>query len=121
MWAFVCLLTLIAQLAFVVVHSWEIPVEAVALSVTRAFHAVPKGTEGATALSKVATVSRRGLHDPLLCPVCQILSQVKHSIAPHAPGVVPLPTSLAGLPGSTFASSRLDLAASAPRAPPCLL
>ncbi len=116
-----CLLTLMAQLVFVVAHSWEIPVEAVALSVTRAFHVVPKGTEGATTFSKVATVSRRGPHDPLLCPVCQILSQVKHSIAPHSLGILPLQTSFALLLGSAFSSSRLDLAASAPRAPPYFL
>lgn len=115
-----CLLILIAQLALGVAHSWEMPVDAVALSVTRAFHAVPKGTEGATALAKAATVSRRGQHDPLLCQVCQILSQVKYGITLHGSAVVPLHHSLACLPGAAFSRFSLALAASAPRAPPSL-
>jgi len=119
--AFLCLLTLMAQLALIVAHSWEMPVESVALSVTRAFHALPTGTGDAMALSKVATASRRWLHDPLLCPVCQMLSQAKNGIAPHGPGVVLLQTSFALLLGSAFHRSSLDLAVSAPRAPPYFL
>ncbi len=119
--AFLCLLTLMAQLALIVAHSWEMPVEAVALSVTRAFHALPTGPGDAMALSQGATASRRWLHDPLLCPVCQMLSQAKNGIAPHGPGVVLLQTSFALLLGSAFHRSSLDLAVSAPRAPPYFL
>ena len=116
-----CLLTLMAQLALIVAHSWEMPIEAVALSVPRAFHAVPQGTGDAMALSKVATASRRWLHDPLLCPICQMLSQTKSGIAPHGPRVVLLQTSLALLLGAAFSRPSLDLAVSAPRAPPYCL
>src|SRR5262249_17153941 len=97
------------------------PVEAVALSVTRAFHAVPKGTGDAMTLSKVATAPRRGLHDPSLCPVCQMLSQARNGLAPHGPRVVLLHTSLALLLDTASSHSSLDLAASAPRAPPYFL
>src|SRR2546428_256414 len=110
-----------AQVALVVTHSWEMPVEAVALAVTRALHTLPTGTGDAMALSKAATASRRWLHDPLLCPICQILSQARNGIAPHSPRVVLLQTSFALFLGSTFHSSSLDLAASAPRAPPFFL
>ena len=119
--AFLCLLTLIAQLALIVAHSWEMPVEVVALSVTRTLHAVPKGTGDSMALSKVATAPRRGLHDPSLCPVCQMLSQTRNGLAPHGPRIVLLQTSLALLPDTAFSHSRLVLATSVPRGPPYFL
>ena len=119
--AFVCLLTLLAQFALVVVHSWEMPVEAGALSVLRIFHTVPTGTGEAMALSTVATAARPWRHDPALCPVCQMLSQVTNGLTPSGPGVVLLHTSLALLPRPASSRTLLALAASAPRAPPYCL
>ena len=116
--ALFCLLIIMAQLALVVAHSWEVPVDAAAMSATRAFQAFLKDARGATAIAKVATVPRRNAHDPLLCPVCQLLSQAKNGIAPHSPGIFPLQTSFTFLLGSTFHDSGIDLAASVPRAPP---
>ena len=116
--ALLCLLTIIAQLALAVAHSWEVAVDAAATSTTRA---VQKDARDATAIAKVATVPRRASHDPLLCPVCQLLSQARNGIAPHGPGVVLLQTCFMVLQGSAFHRSGIDLAASAPRAPPYLL
>ena len=116
--ALLCLLTIIAQLVFAVAHSWEVAVDAAAASATRA---VQKDAGDATAIAKVATVPRRASHDPLLCPVCQLLSQARNGIAPHGPGVFPLQTSFTVLLGSAFHSSGIDLAAAVPRAPPYLL
>jgi hypothetical protein len=116
-----CLLIIMAQLALVMAHSWEVPVDAGAMSATRAFQAFLKDTGSTTAITKVATVPRRNAHDPLLCPVCQLLSQARHGLAPHSPGISLLQTSFTVLLGSAFHSSELDLAASAPRAPPYFL
>jgi len=115
--ALLCLLTIIAQLALAVAHTWEVAVDAA----TSTARAVQKDARGATAIAKVATVPRRASHDPLLCPVCQLLSQARNGIAPHGPGVFPLQTSFTVLLGSAFHSSGIDLAASAPRAPPYFL
>ena len=115
-----CLLTLLAQLALAVGHSWEVSVEAAAASAALTLQRSPTGTGDTTALSKVPTVPRRGSHDPLLCTICQFFSQAKHGIAPCGTGISLLETSFALLLGSSFHSSDLDFAASAPRAPPSL-
>ena len=119
--ALFCLLIIMAQLALVMAHSWEVPVDAVAIPATRAFQALLKDTGRTTVIAKVATVPRRNAHDPLLCPVCQLLSQARYGLAPHSPGISLLQTSFTVFLGSAFHSSELDLAASAPRAPPYFL
>ncbi len=119
--ALFCLLTIITQLALAMAHSWEVPIEAAGISATCAFQAFLKDTRNAQAISKAATVLRRASHDPLLCPVCQFLSQAKNGITPHGPGVFLLQTSFTLLLGSAFYRSGIDLAASAPRAPPYFL
>ena len=113
-----CLLTILAQLALAIAHSWEIPVDAAATSATRAFHT---DASGATAIAKAATVPRRVSHDPLLCPVCQLLSQAKNGMVPHGPGIFLLRTGCPVLLSFAFHSSDIDYAASAPRAPPYFL
>jgi len=116
--ALLCLLTIIAQLVFAVAHSWEVAVDAAATSATRAFQ---KDATGATTIAKAATAPRRVSHDPLLCPVCQLLSQAKNGMAPHGPGVALFQTRFTVLLGSSFHSPGLDHAAAVPRAPPYLL
>ena len=113
-----CLLTVIAQLALAVAHSWERPVDAAVTSVTRASQ---QDASGAAAIAKAATVPRRVSHDPLLCSVCQLLSQAKNGMAPHGPGIFLLRTSYPVLLSFAFHSSGIDHAASAPRAPPYFL
>src|SRR2546428_12295322 len=70
--ALLCLLTIIAQLVFAVAHSWEVAVDTSATSAIRFFQ---KDATGAPLIAKAATVPRRASHDPLLCPVCPLLSQ----------------------------------------------
>jgi hypothetical protein len=118
--ALLCLLTLIAQLALAVAHSWEMPIEAAALSRTRAFHAFSKDTGGATALAKVATAPRRGLHDPSMCPVCQVFPQIRHGLGSTGLSISPPHCSLTYVPGCTLRHAGSDLTVSAPRAPPSL-
>src|SRR5437867_240152 len=110
-----------AQLALVVAHSWEVSIEEGAISATRVSRAFLKDARGAPAIAKAAIVPRRNAHDPLLCPVCQLLSQAKNGLAPHGPGLCLLQTSFTVLLGSSFHSAALDLAVSAPRAPPYFL
>jgi hypothetical protein len=117
--AFFCLLTIVAQLALAVTHSWEVPVDDA--DVPSAIRAFQKDASGATVISKAATIPRRASHDPLLCPVCRLLSQAKNGIAPHSPGIVPLQTRFTVLLDSAFHSSGIVHAASAPRAPPYFL
>jgi hypothetical protein len=119
--ALFCLLIILAQLALVVAHSWEVSVEEGAISAARTSRAFLKDARGAPALSKAATVPRRHAHDPLLCPLCQLLSQAKNGLAPHGPGIFLPQTSFMVLLGSSFHSSDLDRAAAAPRAPPYFL
>jgi hypothetical protein len=119
--ALCCLLIITAQLALVVAHSWEVSVEEWAIGVTPVSQAFLKDATGATAISKAATVPRRNAHHPLLCPVCQLLSQARHGLAPQDPGIFLSQNSFAFLLGSTFHGSGIDLAASVPRAPPYLL
>ena len=116
-----CLLALLVQLVLAVAHTWEVSIEATAASAALALQRLATGTGDTTAISKAATVPRRQPHDPLLCPVCQLLSQAKNGIAPHGPGVSLLQTGFTLLLGSTFHSSGIDLAASVPRAPPYFL
>ena len=118
--ALVCLLTLLAQLAFAVTHTWEVSGEATAASAALVLQRSPTGTEDTTVLFKAAAAPRRESHDPLLCTICQFFSQAKHGIALYGTGIFLLETSFAFLLGSSFHGSDLELAASAPRAPPSL-
>jgi hypothetical protein len=119
--ALLCLLIITAQLALVVAHSWEVFLEEGAIATARISRAFLQDATGATALSKAATIPRRNAHDPLLCPACQLLAQARHALAPHGPGIFLAQTSFTALPGSSYYSSHLDLAVSAPRAPPSCL
>lgn len=118
--AFFCLLILIAQLALVVAHSWEMPVETAAILVIRAFDALPKGTGDAMALTKAATTPHRELHNPLLCPVCRILPQTRHSLMATGFSISLPHRSVTCVPGCTLRYVDHDLAAASPRAPPSL-
>jgi hypothetical protein len=119
--ALLCLLIITAQLALVVGHSWEVFLEEGAVATARVSRAFLTDATGATAVSKAATIPRRNAHDSLLCPVCQLLSQARHGLAPHDPGILFSQTSCMALLGSSYHSSQLDLAVSAPRAPPYCL
>jgi hypothetical protein len=118
--ALVCLLTLIAQLALVVAHSREMPIEAAALPGTRAFRVFPKDTAGATALEKGVLTPRRGLHDPSLCPACQVFPQLRHGLGSTGLSISPPQCSFPCVPGCTLRYAGSDLTVSAPRAPPSL-
>jgi hypothetical protein len=118
--AFFCLLTIIAQLAFAIAHSWEMPIEAAALSITRAFHAFPKGAGDTTTLAKAATAPRRGLHDPSLCLICQVFPQTRHGLRSTGLSISPPHCSLTCVPGCTLRQAGSDLTVAAPRAPPSL-
>jgi hypothetical protein len=107
-----------AQLVLAVGHSWEVPVDA---GVTSAPSAFQKDASGATGISKAAPVPRRTSHDPLLCSVCRLLSQVKNGIALYGPRIFLLQTRLTVLLDSAFHSSDIDHATAAPRAPPYFL
>jgi len=119
--ALLCLLALLVQLALAVEHAWDVSIEATAASAALASQQPSTGSGDTRALFKAVKVQRRASHDPLLCPVCQLLSQAKIGIAPHGPGIFSLQTNFTFLLGSTFHGSGLDLAASVPRAPPYLL
>ena len=119
--ALLCVLALLVQLALAVEHTWEVSIEASAASAALASQQPSTGPGDTRALFKAVTVQRRTSHDPLLCPVCQLLSQAKNGIASHGPGVFLLQTSFTFLLGSTFHGSGIDLAASVPRAPPYFL
>jgi hypothetical protein len=119
--ALLCLLIITAQLALVVVHSWEVLFEERAVATARVSRAFLTDATGATTLSKAATLPRRHAHDPLLCPVCRLLSQARHVLAPHDPGMLFSQTRLKILLGSSCPRSHLALAVSAPRAPPSCL
>ena len=119
--ALLCLLALLVQLALAVEHTWEVSIEATAASAALASQQPSTGPGDTRALFRAATVQRRMSHDPLLCPVCQLLSQAKNGITLQGPGVFLLPTSFAFLLGSAFHGSGIDLAASVPRAPPYFL
>ena len=116
--ALACLLALLAQLALAVAHTWEVSGEATAASAALVLQRSLTGTEDTTVLFKAAAAPRRGSHDPLLCTICQFFSQAKHGIALYGTGIFLLETSYAFLLGASFHGSDLDLAASAPRAPP---
>src|SRR5262245_3380264 len=116
-----CLLALLLQLVLAVEHAWDVSIEDTAASAALASQQPATGSGDTRALFKTVKGQRRVSHDPLLCPVCQLLSQAKIGIAPHGPGIFPLQTGFTFLLGSTFHGSGIDLAASGPRAPPYLL
>ena len=119
--ALLCLLIIAAQLALVVAHSWEGFFEEGAVATAPVSRAFLTDAPGATALAKAATIPRRNAHDALLCPVCQLLSQARHGLAPHDPGIFFSQTSLTAFLSSSCPRSHLALAISAPRAPPSFL
>jgi hypothetical protein len=119
--ALLCLLALLVQLALAVEHTWEVSIEATAASAALASQQSSTGPGDTRATFKAVKVQRRASHDPLLCPVCQLLSQAKIGLTSHSPGIFLLQTSLTVLLGSACHSSGIDLAASVPRAPPYLL
>ena len=119
--ALLCLLALLVQLALAVEHTWDVSIEATVASAALASQQPSTGPGDTRATFKAVKVQRRASHDPLLCPVCQLLSQAKIGITSHGPGVFSLQASFTFLLGSTFPGSGIDLAASAPRAPPYFL
>jgi hypothetical protein len=119
--AWLCLLALLVQLALAVEHTWEVSIEATAASAALASQQ-PSADPGDTrATFKAVKVQRRASHDPLLCPVCQLLSQAKIGLTSHGSEIFLLQTSFTFLLGSACHRSGIDLAASVPRAPPYLL
>jgi hypothetical protein len=119
--ALLCVFALLVQLALAVEHTWEVSLEASTASAALTSLQPATGAADTRALFKAEKGQRRASHDPLLCSVCQLLSQAKIGIAPHGPGIFPLQTSFTFLLGSTCHGSGIDLAASVPRAPPYLL
>jgi len=119
--ALLCLLALLVQLALAVEHAWDVSIEATAASAALASQQPPTGSGDTRAIFKAVKSQRRASHDPLLCSVCQLLSQAKIAITSHGPGIFPLQTGFTFLLGFTFHGSGIDLAASVPRAPPYLL
>ena len=116
-----CLLALVVQLVLAVEHTWDVSREAMAVSAALASQQPSTGPGDTRATFKAVKVQRRASHDPLLCPVCQLLSQAKIGLTSHGPGIFLLHTSLTFLLGSAFHSSRIARAPSLPRAPPYLL
>ena len=116
-----CLLALLIQLALAVEHSWEVSLEVTAASAALTAQLPAIGPGDSRVVVRTATVQRRASHDPLLCPVCQLLSQAKIGITSHDTGMFFLQTSVTFLLESAFHSSGIDFAASVPRAPPYLL
>jgi hypothetical protein len=119
--ALLCVLALLVQLALAVEHTWEVSRQATAVSAVLAAQLSSTGPGDTRAIVKAVTVQRRTPHDPLLCSVCQLLSQAKIGIHSHGPGVFLLRTNLAFLLSAAFHGSGIDLAASVPRAPPSFL
>ena len=118
--ALLCLLALLVQLALAVEHTWEVSIEATAASVALTSQQPATGPGDTRATFKAVKAQPRASHNPLLCPVCQLLFQAKIGLTSHSPGIFSLQTSFTFLLGSAFHSSGIDLAASAPRAPPYL-
>jgi len=119
--ALLCLLALLVQLALAVEHTWDVSIEATAASAALAAQQPATGSGDTRAVFKAVKGQRRASHDPLLCSVCQLLSQAKIGITSHGPGIFLLQASFTVLLGSACHSSGIDLAASVPRAPPYLL
>jgi len=119
--ALLCLLALLVHPVLYVEHTWEVSIEATAASAALAAQPPAIDPGNSKAVVKAVTGQHRASHNPLLCPVCQFLSQTKIGIMSHGPEICLLQTSFAFLPGSTFHFSGIDLAASVPRAPPYFL
>jgi hypothetical protein len=92
--ALLCLLALLVQLVLAVEHTWDVSREATAASAALASQQPSTGPGDTRATFKAVKVQRRASHDPLLCPVCQLLSQAKIGITSHGPGIFLLQTSL---------------------------
>ena len=119
--ALLCVLALLVQLALAVEHTWEVSREATAVSAVLAAQLSSTGPGDTRAIVKAVAVQRRTPHDPLLCSVCQFLSQAKIGMHSHGAGVCLLQTTLTFLLDAAFHGSGIDLAASVPRAPPFFL
>ena len=114
------LFALLAMLVSHVVHTVEISIEAARTPATFGASLHPHSPGTPTARSTIVAVPHGKFHDPFLCPVCQILSQTRYALVSTGTGLSLPHRNVIGVPCWTLRHAGLDIAASAPRAPPSL-
>lgn len=114
------LFALLAMLVSHVVHTVDIPIEAPRPLATFSAALHPHSLGTPAALSTTTAVPPGKVHDPFLCPVCQILSQTHHALVSTGTSIALPRCSATYGPNCTLRHTGTDLAASAPRAPPSL-
>ena len=114
------LFALLVMLASHVVHTVDITSDMGRPPATSGATLHPASAELPSALSTATAPPYKQVHDLFLCPVCQLLSQTRHSLASTSASIAPPHRSITAVPGSTLRRAGPDLAASAPRAPPSL-
>ena len=118
--AVLALFALLTMLATHVLHTVDIPSETVRSPATFGATLPPHSLGTPAALSTTTTVPAGKVHDPFLCPVCQILSQTRHALGSTGTSIsLPRGHGTYAL-SCTLPSLGPDVAASAPRAPPSL-
>jgi len=114
------LFALLGMLVSHVVHTVDIPIEAARTLATFDAALHPRSLGTPAALSTTTAVPPGKVHDPFLCPVCQILSQTRHALVSTGTSISPPRCSAPYVPSCTLRHAGTDLAAAAPRAPPSL-
>ena len=112
------LFALVVLLALQVAHTGDILLNVAASPAAGAFQRPPHSAGVMSALASVASGSPYKTHDAFLCPVCQLLSQARHSLMPIGPGVVLYTTSTMLSPIPDLPPLAPELTTATPRAPP---
>jgi hypothetical protein len=114
------LFALLAMLASHVIHTVEISIEAVRTPAMVGSSLHPHSQGAAAARFTTVAVPQGKVHDPFLCPVCQILSQTRYALVSTGTSLsLPHRNVMCG-PCCTLRHAGLDIAATVPRAPPSL-
>jgi hypothetical protein len=118
--AVLCLFALVTVLILPVVHTLDLPAEVAVTSSALGAQLLPHHHRTPTVLSTATAAPHGKSHDSFLCPLCQLLTQVRQGLAPMGSRIGLLRLSIPiHLDGSQWHAGP-DLAVSAPRAPPFL-
>jgi hypothetical protein len=118
--AVLCLFALLATLASHVLHTVEISIKVVRTPAMVGSSLHPHSQGAAAACFTTVAVPQGKVHDPFLCPLCQILSQTRHALVSTGTSLsLPHHNVMCG-PCWPLRYAGLDIAATAPRAPPSL-
>jgi hypothetical protein len=115
------LLALLLTLVLPVMHAWDIPAEIALFTERSGATLLPHQTHSQPMLSATTTTASQALHDPFLCPVCQLLTQTRHSLTPQHTVLISPPRYVTRIVDRQSEVHEPEFVVAASRAPPFLV